>query len=233
MLKRSKYRHLFFDLDNTLFDFDASADLALDEMYTHFKLKNWFESESDFKAVFEGHNTRLWNAYRLNQVNKTAVKFGRFLDTLRERTTDADHLVEDMADFFLMSTTNKNKLVEGALETLDYLKPRYALHIISNGFKEVQMTKIEQCGIAPYFASVLLSEQAKAQKPSAKFFHQALSSVNARKKESLVIGDLPETDIEGGRNFGIDTVFFNYDKRSEAVDSTYRIDKLTELIGLL
>lgn len=233
MPSKNKYRHLFFDLDNTLFDFDASADLALDDMFNHFKLKTWFSSEADFKSIFEVHNTRLWNAYRLNQVNKKEVKFGRFLDTLRHRTTDADHLVEEMADFFLMATTNKNKLVEGTIETLDYLKPRYAMHIISNGFKEVQMTKINQCGLTPYFNSVLLSEQAKAQKPSPEFFHMALSRVNARKRESLVIGDLPETDIEGGRNYGIDTVYFNYDKRIEEVDSTYRIDRLIELKNLL
>lgn len=233
MTRRNNYRHLFFDLDNTLFDFDASADLALDDLFHHFNLKQWFESEDDFKSVFEIHNTRLWNAYRLNEVNKNEVKFGRFLDTLRERTTDGDNMVEEMADFFLTATTNKNKLVDGAMETLKYLKPRYTLHIISNGFKEVQMTKIEQCGLLPYFKSVLLSEQAKAQKPSPEFFHLALSRVNARKKESLVIGDLPETDIEGGRNYGIDTVFFNYDKRTEEVDSTYQIDKLIELKRLL
>lgn len=227
------YKHLFFDLDNTLFDFDASAQLTLVDLYKEFELQQWFKSADEFTSIFKVHNTRLWNAYRVNKVKKQEVNLGRFEQTLQERTNEASHLVEEMACFFLKKTTSKAIVVDGALETLSYLKTRYKLHIISNGFREVQHTKLNICGLTPFFSTILLSEQAKAQKPSAAFFHLALSNANARKKESLVIGDLPETDIEGARNYGIDSVYFNYDKRSTAVDATYTIQHLSELKKLL
>lgn len=227
------YKHLFFDLDNTLFDFDACARLTIIDLFKVFNLQQWFESAKAFADSFEKHNSRLWDAYRLGEVKKQEVSLGRFEQTLLERTSDANHLVPEMADYFLNNTTNKGILVDGALDTLTYLKSRYRLHIISNGFNEVQHKKLSITGLAPFFTSVMLSEQAKAQKPSAAFFHLALSNANARKKESLIIGDLPETDIEGGRNYGIDTVYFNYDKRTTPVNATYTINHLNELKQML
>ena len=233
-MNRKKYKHLFFDLDNTLFDFDASALLALEECYVNHMLNRWFNGFEEFFGIYSVINNDLWDRYKHNLLSKDDVKFGRFRLTLKRKDVEDEPLVQALAEDFLRISLGKNMLIDGVLPVIKELHNRYSLHIISNGFIEVQHRKMELTGLSPYFKKIILSEQVKAQKPSRTIFEYAVKSANARKTESIMIGDNFEADIIGAKNFGIDQIYFDYSKSPENRDkATYDIDKIDELLQLL
>ena len=206
---KKKYKHLFFDLDNTLFDFDACAKLSLKECYNKNNLSQWFADFEEFNVLYAENNIRLWQAYKNNEVKKDEVKFGRFRQTLEAKEEKNEPLIEALAEDFLLFCTHQNILVDGALPIVEELHKKYKMYVISNGFIEVQHKKMELTGLAPYFKRVVLSEQVKAQKPSRAIFEYAVKSANARKFESIMIGDNIDADIQGAKNFGIDQIYFD------------------------
>ncbi len=228
-----KYKHLFFDLDNTLFDFDACAKAALADCYEKYELSTWFGGFSDFLEVYTRHNDRLWLQYKHGEVKKDDVKYGRFRVTLSEMHNQNTATADAMAEDFLSFCSMKNVLVEGALEVIEVLSKKYTLHIISNGFIEVQHKKMAMTGLAPYFKHVILSEQVQAQKPSPVIFHHALSSANARKSESLMIGDNWDADILGAKAYGLDQAYYNYSGVTPIGEATYHLSELRELLEIL
>jgi putative hydrolase of the HAD superfamily len=135
-----------------------------------------------------------------------------------------------MSAFYLDQCCKKTEVMPHALETLDYLKTRYTLHIVSNGFTEVQYRKIERSGLDTYFTHVFLSEETGFHKPKPEFFDHVFSKIDATKEESLMIGDNYEADIEGAMNFGIDQVFYSLNPSDTPQRTpTYRIHDLAEL----
>jgi putative hydrolase of the HAD superfamily len=228
-----KYRHLFFDLDNTLFDFDACAFLSLKECFDKYFLNRWFRDFNEFYSIYSEINARLWNDYKVNKLKKDDVKYGRFRKTLAEKNVEDENMTTLLAEDFLRFCSDKNILVDNALNVIKKLHENYNLYIISNGFVEVQNRKMDLTGLAPYFKKVVLSEEVKAQKPSRIIFEYAVKSVNARKSESVMIGDNIEADIEGARSFGMDQVYFDYNKLPENHGlATWTIKNLDELLGI-
>jgi putative hydrolase of the HAD superfamily len=233
-MNRKRYKHLFFDLDNTLFDFDASALLALKECFVKHNLNKWFSGFDEFFEAYSPINSELWDKYKHNLLSKDDVKYGRFRLTLKTKEIEDEQLVHSIAEDFLQFSLEKNMLVEGALPVIKELYSRYSLHIISNGFTEVQHRKMELTGLSPYFKKIILSEQVKAQKPSRTIFEYAVKSANARKVESIMIGDNIEADILGAKNFGIDQIYCDYSKSPEnRSKATFDIEKIDELLQLL
>ena len=233
MLKTKRYKNLFFDLDNTLFDFDACAILSLKECYNKHGLDKWFDNFDDFNHRYQEINLKLWDDYKHNLVKKEDVKFGRFRQPLEAKGVFNETLVAEIAEDFLMFCMNQNILVDDALDVVKQLSESYNLFIISNGFIEVQNRKMELTGLAGFFKKVILSEQVKAQKPSKEIFQYAVKSVNARKKESVMIGDNIEADIKGAKDFGMDQVFFDYNQNVEHHGkATYTVTRLKELLEI-
>lgn len=228
-----KYKHLFFDLDNTLFDFDACAKEALNECYEKYHLSNWFSDFDGFMTIYSRHNDRLWGEYKHGGVKKDDVKYGRFRLTLSEGQVPDDTIADRMAEDFLLFCSSKNILIKDALEVIAILSKRYSLHIISNGFIEVQYAKMRLTGLEPYFDKITLSEQVKAQKPSPKIFHHALSGANARKTESLMIGDNWDADVMGAKSFGFDQAYYNYHNTPMPGEATYEVTNLKDLLLIL
>ena len=228
-----KYKHLFFDLDNTLFDFGASEKLVLELLYNEHLKKSVFRDLNEFVSQYDVINERLWADYRAHKINKDAVKYGRFRETLRIKNIDDEALARYMGDTFVNSCTENDTLVDGAKELIDSLSSKYQLHIVSNGFIEAQYRKLEITGLRDYFEGITLSEEIKIQKPDRRFFEHAFKNVNARKQESLIIGDSWESDIEGAINFGVDAVFFSYDGKVAPNDKIPTIFKLNELHNIL
>jgi putative hydrolase of the HAD superfamily len=144
-----------------------------------------------------------------------------------------DDLAELIGDEYLDISPTKTLLIPHARKILDYLQSRYKLHIITNGFQSTQEIKMKNCRLEPYFQSLTTSETVGHNKPRPEIFHQALTRVNARKKESLMIGDDLEVDITGARKFGIDQVFLNRDGIVHQDPVTYEINSLLELKGIL
>ncbi len=206
---KKKYTHIFFDLDNTLWDFRRNAYFA---MQLAFKIHINHNSSITFDRFFEvysHHNKQLWESYREQLVPKKELEWLRFQRTFDELAiNDVD--ANKMNTLYLNEMPRQTALVPGAAEVLNHLKSKgYILSIISNGFREVQYKKLENTRLMPYFYKVFLSEEVKAPKPDKEIFNLAITSVNAKKNTSIMVGDEWDVDITGALNFGIDAVYFN------------------------
>lgn len=228
-----KYKHLFFDLDHTLWDFDTNAHETLAELYDKYDLGRFFESFAHFFDLYQPGNLELWEQYRAGKINKTFLNTERFYRPLKMAGFDDLPVAQLFADDFITQGPLKTNLLPHTIGVLNYLKPHYQMHIITNGFRETQILKLERSGLRPYFKHIFISENIGANKPKKAFFEHAVKSANARKRESLVIGDSWEADIVGARNFGLDQVYFNPSRAPHEGSANYEIVSLDELFGIL
>jgi len=207
-----KYKHLFFDLDHTLWDFAVNEKNTLQQLYEKHNLNRFFSTFDNFFEVYLPVNLGLWNDYRNGIITKEIVKINRFYDTFRSVGYEDEKFAQQFANEFVVLSPMQTKLIPNTLEVLDYLFLKYNMHIITNGFCEVQYVKLEKSGLRPYFKHIFISEEIGYQKPDVEFFDYAIKTSNATKNESLVIGDNLEVDILGSKNSGIDHVYYNPDK---------------------
>jgi len=203
-----KYDHLFFDLDNTLWDFDTNAKQAMLETLRQTEILRRLPSFELFFDAYEPINKALWSDYHSKKISKPDLITERFLQSFQKfGISDLDwnefnrHYLENMA--------LQTGLFPGTVETLSILRERgYQMHIITNGFREVQRAKLQNCGLEKFFTKVFISEEIRTTKPHREIFEHALKSTNALKNKSIMIGDSWETDIMGALNFGIDQIMF-------------------------
>jgi putative hydrolase of the HAD superfamily len=228
------YRHLFFDLDRTLWDFEKSAVEAFEEIFEKYQLKKrGIQDPLTFHKVYSVHNRRLWDMYREGHLGKETLRWKRFYLTLLDFGIDDKLLSEKIGEEYLAISPRKVNLFPHAMETLDCLSKRYHLHLITNGFREVQTVKVSLSGMHRYFEKLITSEEAGVKKPDPRIFYYALEKTGALADESLMIGDDYPVDIEGARNVGMDQVFFDPENRSGENGSTYKIKDLKELCEFL
>ncbi|HLN73908.1 MAG: YjjG family noncanonical pyrimidine nucleotidase [Methylococcaceae bacterium] len=201
-----KYDFLFFDLDNTLWDFSTNAKAALLQTLQDLNYIHQISSFEDYFLVYEEINDSLWVDYRAKKVTKQFLIVERFSRSLTSfNITNQDW--EAINRYYLECMGNQTALFPQTIETLDYLKAKgYQMYIITNGFKEVQYDKLQNSGIASYFDRVFVSEELQTAKPHRQIFEHALKSSNAAKKKSIMIGDSWEIDIEGAAAFGMDQI---------------------------
>ena len=205
-----KYKHIYIDLDRTLWDFEANAREAFKEIFEMFDLSGMIPDFMEFIDTYVYYNEQLWEKYGKGKIRKDLLRAERFRLTLNRFKIKNSDLVNKISDAYMEITPQKSNLVKGAIETLTYLKSKYNLYILTNGFPEVQYTKIKNCGIESFFKKIITSEEAGWHKPDKRIFQYALKCVNAKKEESLMIGDNLEIDIKGALNFGIDQVVANH-----------------------
>ena len=229
----NKYRHLLFDLDHTLWDFNRNSRAALDELFSKLNLSDYFIDFEDFLNKYHKINAILWDQYGKGKVTKSYVKYERFIRCLRNAGCMNDELGKSMAEEYVRISPCKTYLVDGAMEVLEALAGKYRMYIITNGFIEVQYKKIKFSGLSPYFSQVFISEEIGYQKPEAGFFQFVFQNDGIRPDESLVIGDNLHTDIAGAKEYGIDTVFFNPDFEKDFIGATYEINRMPELLGII
>ncbi|WP_372918069.1 YjjG family noncanonical pyrimidine nucleotidase [Salegentibacter sp.] len=225
-MKLNEIEHIYFDLDHTLWDFDKNSALAFEQMFTKRKLPLKIE---DFLEVYVPVNYKYWELYRDNLVSKEDLRFGRLKDSfdllkIEASTQTINELSVEYIDFLPVN----NHLLEGSLEILNYLKPKYKLHIITNGFEEVQHKKLTNSGISEFFSTVTTSEEAGVKKPHAHIFDTALKKAMTSPSRSLMIGDNLEADVKGARDFGMSTIYFDYYKKRAEVGEI-QIQTLNEL----
>lgn len=228
------YKDIFFDLDRTLWDFDAAAEVAFERIYEQYQLKTLgIPSAHEFHMVYHPLNEKLWELYRANQITKEDLNRTRFLKPLEHYgihdVSLADHLSED----YVYWSPRIVRLVPGTMELLDYLKPKYHLHLITNGFQEIQHTKLSGSGMEPYFETLTVSEEVGVKKPNPEIFRYALQKAGATAEESLMIGDEMAVDIDGARAAGMDTVFFNPSGAPTTGERTYEVRTLLEIKNIL
>jgi len=227
---KRKYKHLIFDLDRTLWDFESNSREALNQIYIGFNLRDKGIPEFDlFETKYKTINEKCWADYREGKLEKEVLRTLRFELTLEAFGLNDPETALKMCDEYIYKSPRIPHVIDGAHEILTFLKKNYHLHILTNGFVEVQGIKMEKSNLKPYFEKVIITENAGAKKPHPQAFLYTLNKINALADECLMIGDDRISDIEGANNIGMDTVYFNPYKAEDSDLATYTIKHLSEL----
>lgn len=227
------YKHIFFDLDHTLWDFSSNSRKTLEVLFGELNLEDKGVSNfSEFLHKYETINEGLWAKYRIGEIDKLTLRNGRFPAVLKEWGIEDRWLSETINERYLADGPKQPGLMPNAIKTLDYLQDKYEVHLITNGFKEVQATKLNASGLNGYFKTITTSEEVGVLKPNPKVFHHALNLADANAHESIYVGDHFDTDVIGSKNAGIDQVFFNPFDAVHPKVATFEIQDLGELIKI-
>ncbi len=234
MINKKQYQHIFFDLDNTLWDFEKNSLQSLQVLFEKFNLQAKLNASfTQFHKTYIIFNQHLWKQYRRDKITKEYLKIERFYRTLKHfKVLDYD-LAGNLSEEYLTISGGQKELMPNVLEILQYLKPKYQLHIITNGFEEIQHQKLTQSNLLPFFNVVITSESAKCKKPDPRIFFKALKETQATKEACIMVGDNTLTDIKGAMEFGIDQVYFNPQQRPTKLKPTFQISDLLELKKIL
>jgi len=229
-----QYKHLFFDLDHTIWDFDKNAEETLNELYHTYKLRDLgLHSPDRFIEVYTQNNHQLWAEYHVGKITKQKLRETRFSKTFVDLGLSPQHIPQQFEDDYVSICPTKTNLFPKAHETLGYLKEKYSLHLISNGFKESTELKVSNNGLNEYFENVVISEVVGFNKPDKAIFNHALNLANAGISESIMIGDSLEADIRGAQDYGMKAIYFNPEKKEKPEDVEQEIACLSELMILL
>lgn len=243
-----RYKDLFIDFDDTLYDTHGNSVIALRETFEAFHLNQWFPDPQVFYDAYWWANIDLWGRYSKGEITRDYLiveRFRRPLSTYPKTSNQAsppweelgDAFCLEMSDRFLDYCSSKPGVIEGAHELMDYLKGKgYRMHVCSNGFHEVQYKKLDACGLRDYFDTIVLSEDAGVNKPSKAFFDYALKVSGANPTATLMIGDNLQTDILGALNAGLDAMLFNrwhVDIKEAPQAPTFVVDSLRDIMDIL
>ncbi|WP_346983416.1 YjjG family noncanonical pyrimidine nucleotidase [Chryseobacterium sp. POE27] len=226
-----KIQHIFFDLDNTLWDHRRNAYLTIKELFEkeEITLKYTIGFEQ-FHSVYHGINEKLWEDIRDGIIDKEYLRKHRFYDTFKHFNVDDEKLSMYFEEHFLDKILNHNELVEGATYILDYLKAKnYILHIISNGFQEVTERKCILSGVDKYFQTITSADAVGVRKPRPEIFEYSLSLSGAQKENSILIGDDWIADVTGAQNFGMEVIFFDALKENRKEEGMKVIQHLLQI----
>lgn len=222
--------HLFFDLDHTLWDFEKNSKSALKQIFKETELNQKIEKFSTFHGVYQNANKLLWQQYGKGKINKELLRTKRFKDALKYFKIEDENLVETLSQRYIEVSPFQKNLFPGAIETLsDLSKEGYKLHIITNGFLEVQHIKIREAGLTSFFDVVVCSEEVGVTKPDSKVFHFSMEKARAKKEKSVMIGDNYEADYLGGLNAGMKSIFFNHRGKHKVRKDDDFVEHLSEL----
>ncbi|MGC4101371.1 YjjG family noncanonical pyrimidine nucleotidase [Ferruginibacter sp.] len=230
-----KYKHVFFDLDHTLWDFNSNARSALTDLYAFFELEKRIAVPfDDFYNKYLYHNEILWERYHNGLITADELKWKRMWRTLLDFKIGDEELARQLSGKFLELLPTKKILFPYTIELLDYLlEKKYVLHLITNGFEKTQWSKLSSSGLDKYFTHVITSEASNSLKPKKEIFDYAMEKAGATLRESIMIGDNLEADIQGAINAGMDSVFVNHINATSHLPATYTIYHLKELEAIL
>jgi putative hydrolase of the HAD superfamily len=226
-MEMKQIQHVFFDLDHTLWDFEKNSALTFEKIFLENNVDIKIE---DFLEVYVPLNLKYWKLYRNEKVSKEELRYARL-----KKSFDAvnyvisDTLIDKLAIDYIESLADFNHLFEGTFELLDYLKEKYTLHIITNGFEEIQSKKMINSKIHHYFDQVITSESVGLKKPNARVFNFALESANAKKENSIMIGDSLEADIQGALSVGLQVIHCVFDTASPTDKDIVSVKYLLEI----
>ncbi len=219
-------KHIFFDLDHTLWDFEVNSAKTFQ---TIFIKNNMNIDNNQFLQYYKPINMDYWKLFRENKVSKSDLKYGRLKDTFDALEFKiSDDLINKLAIDYISVLPTFNEVFEGTYDILNYLKSKYKLHIITNGFSEIQATKLKNSKLDGYFEEIITSESVGVKKPNPEIFAYALKIANAQKQESVMIGDSWEADIIGAKNFGILPIYCNFENQPKD-SSILSIERLLDL----
>jgi putative hydrolase of the HAD superfamily len=225
-MKIEGIKHIFFDLDHTLWDFDKNSALTFEKIFDVHALNL---TTSDFLEVYEPINLNYWKLYREEKIDKASLRYKRLKDSFDAVGFNvSDDIIIQLSEDYITYLTTFNHLFDGTVDLLEYLQTNYELHIITNGFEEAQQRKMDNSNISKYFKTITNSESAGVKKPNPIIFNHALQVSQAKPEDSIMIGDNYEADILGAIDVGLDVILFNYhDYNAES-----HIKQVTQLVDL-
>jgi len=230
-----KYKYLFFDLDHTLWDFDANARATLEQLHVDLKLVD--KGVHDFELFHKNylqHNEKLWARYRNGYIKQEELRLKRMWLTLLDFHIADEELTRQLSELFLQLLPTRTILFPGTKEILKYLTDKgYGMHLITNGFEKTQHGKLKSSGLDIFFKEVITSEISNSLKPQKEIFEYALQKTGATVEQSIMIGDSLEVDIAGAMSVGMDQVHVNYNNIEQDLKPTYTIRTLEELKNIL
>jgi putative hydrolase of the HAD superfamily len=229
-----KYRHIFFDLDHTLWDYDTNVQESLSELFISYQLTSvGIPDYQTFIDAFYQVNFKLWALYDLGKIDKRSLRETRFKLIFEKAGVLGSNVPKELEDDFMHRTSSKHHLLPYSKEILDYLSPNYKMHIITNGFNESQAKKMLASGLTPYFDMVVTSETTGHKKPDPRIFQYAMDRLSVKSADCIMIGDNPNSDILGAIRSNIDQVYFDPHEKGIEHLPTHTIRHLKELEGLL
>ena len=230
-MKEMIYKHIFFDLDHTLWDFDANSRQTLEEIYHAYNLGQLGVYSFDlFHKNYLAHNEMLWARYRNGYIKVDELRWKRMWLTLVDFKIGDEKLAREMGAKFLETLPDRKLLFPHAIEILEYLtNKKYLLHLITNGFEATQHSKLRNSGLSKYFVEVITSEGSNSLKPHKEIFDYAFTKIKAKCHECIMVGDSIEADIMGAINAGMDQVYVNYLNLPLTITPTYVVHSLKEL----
>jgi putative hydrolase of the HAD superfamily len=232
VIRKEKIEHIYFDLDDTLWDFEKNSARLLRNLYDELNLKEKLHCDFEtYLAAYKKKNNELWQEYNQKHITKEELRKRRFYETFLGFGLKDFDLSWQVSESYIQRSPFGKELKKGSIELLDRLSVNYNLHIITNGFKEVQLTKIEQCGLQKYFDLIIISEDIGFNKPDVRIFREAERLGNTSKESCLMIGDNFNTDITGAKKAGWQSIWYNpeQNKRYQAT----QVNCLTELMDVL
>ena len=229
-----EYKNIFIDLDDTLYDFSAASREAFKETYEQLHYERYFDSFEHYMEIYTPYNLEMWRLYGEGRITKEELNRRRYSYPLEAVGVNDQKLAAEFCREALGRIPTKGNLVSGATELLEYLRPKYRMYILSNGFVELQSRKMATAGIKRYFDDIILSEEIGVNKPRPELFEYALKKTGAKLEESIMIGDMFDTDIVGAANIGMDQIFFNPKQMTgTSFKPTYEVRQLLEIKEIL
>lgn len=225
-----KIKHVFFDLDRTLWDFEANSQKALEQLYHELEIDKRTEHFLQFIVNYKRINASLWKDYGKGKITKDYLRDARFQLTLEHLNIFDDELAKKLSDGYVALSPRQTLIFPHAIEVLEELKKMgVKLHIITNGFKEVQFIKLENCGLLPFFEVIVCSEDVGFNKPDKQIFQYAMDKAGAKADESMMIGDDLEVDVEGALRIGMHAIHFDPNKEFKSQKGIVKIQDLQEI----
>lgn len=230
---KTNYQHIFFDLDHTLWDFEKNTEEAIVEIYEIFNLSRWPFTLGEFMKYFHETNNYLWDKFNHRLIGREELRNSRFKIILGNLGVLEEDVPAEIGEAYLEIAPSKSSVMPFTYEILDYLFPKYKLHIISNGFDDVQLRKLKAAKIYHYFDKIITSDNSGYRKPQKEIFDFAMNWVGATRADSLFVGDNVDTDIAGAQNAQMDHIFYNPEKKQHPYQVTYEITSLEEIMNIL
>jgi putative hydrolase of the HAD superfamily len=228
MVQLKEKKHLFFDLDNTLWDFDINSTAALSQLFDYYQLREKLgTSLEEFLRIYYETNLQLWQQLSRREITKTQLRHTRFDQTFRAfgHVTETEYL--SVSHDYLKLAPRGTALLKDCKSTLTYLQTKYQLHLITNGFAETQHIKLDTCGLRPFFKAIVISDEHQCLKPEPEIFRIAEELAGAETSDCVMIGDNLDSDINGAINAGWEAVYFSPTDKSF---SGHSISELSELL---
>lgn len=230
-MKFKNIHHIFFDLDHTLWDFDRNAESCLREMYAVNELQSRGVTTAElFVETFTVHNRKMWKQLEAKEITHDYLRDERFNIVLKALKVESDTaLSSKLNDDFLESLTEQTHLIDGTIELLDYLAPKYELHILSNGFDVIQRKKMRLSGLEAYFKHLITFDTVQARKPDRKIFEAAINLANSKPENCLMVGDTIDADVHGALNAGMAAVWYDANAEKSPIAGVHHIRHLSAL----